>query len=218
MAITWKDATTTEKFFYIYFAVTFIGAIILLVGFHPKEFGTVVQGRTIDYDPEKMIVTVILDAKQDAKKPDYSILPPAKFKLPEQVYMRGPEPRAGKRAKLDLEKNEIVIFDDATQNFLKIPIKVVEKKEGVRRDDPLVKDKKFPIIDKEKSTITLYSARLRVLSTIEVPREHIDRPPKTWDAGDEVRIYYHPKECDAQTGICKAHKFMNITRTDIFKK
>jgi len=35
-------------------------------------------------------------------------------------------------------------------------------------------------------------------------------PENTWDAGDEVRIYY--KEAG------KALRFMNISKTDIFKK
>lgn len=218
MAITWKGATPIEKFFYIYFVVTFIGGLITLFSVHPEEFGKVDQGRVIDYDAKNMVVTIIADAKQDAKKPDYSVLPPHKFKLPEQDWMRGPEPKAGKRAKLDLEKNEIVIFDDATVSFIHIPIQVVEKKEGVKRDSPLVEGKKFPIIDTEKGTVTIYSARQQILSTFKVPPEHINRPPNTWEAGDEVRIYYHPKEYDEKTATGKAHKFMNISKTDIFKK
>ncbi|MDW8136326.1 MAG: DUF4881 domain-containing protein [Thermodesulfobacterium sp.] len=210
MAISWKDAPLVEKFFIVYFAITFIGGIIALIALSPKEFGQVVQGRTIDYDEKNMIVTVVLDARQDAKNPDYSILPPVKFKLPEKDYMRGPIPKAGKRIKLDLDKKEVVIFDDATQNFLHIPIEIVEKKTGIRKDDPLVKDKKFPIIDKEKSTVTTYSARLQTYIIFRVPQEHIDRPPITWEAGDEVRIYYR------EPG--KAHKFMNVSKTDIYKK
>lgn len=210
MAISWKDAPLVEKFFIVYFVVTCIGAIIALLALSPREFGEVVQGRTVDFDEKNMVVTVILDAKQDVRNPDYSILPPVKFKLPEKDYMRGPIPKAGKRVKLDFEKNEIVIFDDATQSFLHVPIEVLEKKTGVRKDDPLVKDKKFPVIDKEKSTVTIYSARLQTLTTFRVPREYIDRPPITWEAGDEVRIYYR------EPG--KAHKFMNITKTDIYKK
>ena len=122
----------------------------------------------------------------------------------------GPEPEVGKRMKLDLDKKIITIFDDATQNFINIPIEVIEKKDKIKRDNPLVAGKKFPIIDKEKKTITVYSTRLQLLATFEVPEEHINRPPETWLAGDEVRIYWK------EPG--KAYKFMNITKTDIYKK
>ncbi len=76
--------------------------------------------------------------------------------------------------------------------------------------DPALQGKSFPVIDKGKKTITIYSGRQKILETISVPEEYLDLPPSTWDAGDEVRIYYK------QEG--KALRFMNISRTDIFKK
>jgi len=210
MALSWKHATGVEKALYIYFIITFVGAIVALLALHPKEFGKVDQGRVIAYDKEKGLVTIISDSRQDFRNPDYNTLPPHVYKVPDNPDHMGPAPSVGKRMKLDLEKNLIVIFDDATQSFINIPIEVVEKKTGIKRDNPLVKDKKFPIIDKDKRTVTLYSARLQVYSTIKVPEEHINRPPETWNAGDEVRIYYR------EPG--KAHKFMNISKTDIYKK
>jgi hypothetical protein len=114
------------------------------------------------------------------------------------------------RIKLDAEKNQIVIFDAKTQNFKTIDFKVVEKKEGVGSGDPALQGKSFPMIDKGKQTITIYSGRQKILETISVPAEYLTLPPSTWDAGDEVRIYYK------QEG--KALRFMNISRTDIFKK
>ncbi|MCS7164336.1 MAG: DUF4881 domain-containing protein [Thermodesulfovibrio sp.] len=210
MALSWKHATGIEKVLYIYFILSFVVAIVALLALHPKEFGQVDQGRVIAYDKQKGLVTIISDSRQDAKNPDYNTLPPRVYKIPENPSNMGPEPTPGKRMKLDLEKNIIVIFDDATQNFLNIPIEVVDKKLNIRRDNPLVAGKKFPIIDKEKRTITVYSARQQLLATFKVPEEHINRPPETWIAGDEVRIYYR------EPG--KAHKFMNITKTDIYKK
>lgn len=210
MALSWKHATGIEKALYIYFILSFVVAIVALLALHPKEFGQVDQGRVIAYDKQKGLVTIISDSRQDAKNPDYNTLPPRVYKIPENPSNMGPEPTPGKRMKLDLEKNIIVIFDDATQNFLNIPIEVVDKKLNIRRDNPLVAGKKFPIIDKEKRTITVYSARQQLLATFKVPEEHINRPPETWIAGDEVRIYYR------EPG--KAHKFMNITKTDIYKK
>ena len=77
-------------------------------------------------------------------------------------------------------------------------------------DDPLVKGKKFPMVDKEKKAITLYSKRQKLLTTFSVPDEYFALPDSAWDAGDEVRIYYK------EDG--KAARLMNISKTDIFKK
>ena len=49
-----------------------------------------------------------------------------------------------------------------------------------------------------------------LLVTFSVPEEYLALPANTWEAGDEVRIYYK------EPG--KAARFMNITKTDIFKK
>ena len=70
--------------------------------------------------------------------------------------------------------------------------------------------KKFPIVDKDKKAITVYSGRQKLLVTFSVPEEYLALPANTWEAGDEVRIYYK------EPG--KAARFMNITKTDIFKK
>jgi hypothetical protein len=65
-------------------------------------------------------------------------------------------------------------------------------------------------VDQDKKTITIYSGRQKMLTTFSVPAEYFGFPEYTWDAGDEVRIYWKEKG--------KAIRFMNITRTDIFKK
>jgi hypothetical protein len=49
-----------------------------------------------------------------------------------------------------------------------------------------------------------------LLVTFNVPEEYFNFPEYTWDAGDEVRIYWKEKG--------KAIRFMNISKTDIFKK
>jgi hypothetical protein len=80
----------------------------------------------------------------------------------------------------------------------------------VGRDDPLVKDKKLPAVDKDKKTITIYSGRQKLYVVVQVGDEFMKYPDAEWDAGDEVRIYYK------EDG--KALRFMNISKTDIFKK
>ena len=73
-----------------------------------------------------------------------------------------------------------------------------------------MKGKKFPLVEKDKKAITIYSGRQKLLTTFSLPDEYFALPDDTWEAGDEVRVYYK------EPG--KALRFMNITRTDIFKK
>jgi len=174
------------------------------------EEGKVDQGRVVAFDKDKQLVTIIRDKKMDTLNPEYSFLPPLVYALPQDPAETGPLPKAGGRMKLDATKNQITIFDSKTQNFKIIDFKPVEKKEGVERQDPLLEGKKFPLVDKQNKTITIYSSRQKILETISIPEEYFALPESTWDAGDEVRIYYK------QDG--KAFRFMNISQTDIFKK
>ena len=64
------------------------------------------------------------------------------------------------------------------------------QKTGIAKDNPLVADKKLPAVDKDKKTVTIYSGRQKLYAVIALPEEYLDRPAATWDAGDEVRIYY----------------------------
>ena len=180
------------------------------------ELGKVDQGRVIEFDKDKGTVTLIRDLKADPAKPEYTHLPPFTYEIPKVHAEMGPEPKAGYRMKLDTENNQIIIFDTDTQNFKTIGYKLIDQKEKVDPKDPLVYDKatdkakKFPIVDRENKTITVYSKRLKIMTTFTPPDEYFGRPDKTWDAGDEVRIYYK------QEG--KALRLMNISKTDIFKK
>ncbi len=173
------------------------------------EQGKVDQGRVIAFDSAKGTVTFIQDVKADVGNPDYSGAPHV-YTLPSDPAERGADPKAGLRMKLDTKGKDIVIYDAATKGFKKIDYTLIDQKEGVGKDDPLVKDKKFPQVDKSKKAITLYSGRQKLLVTFSVPDEYLDLPESTWEAGDEVRVYYK------EPG--KALRFMNISKTDIFKK
>jgi hypothetical protein len=180
------------------------------------ELGKVDQGRVIQFDKNKGTVTLIRDKNADPQHPDYSYLPPVTYALPTNPQEMGPDPKVGMRMKLDIEKKQIVIFDMTAQNFKTLQYTLVDQKENITKDDPLVFDKDkdkpkiFPIIDREKKTITLYSKRQQTLITFSLPEEYLALPDYTWDSGDEVRIYYKEEG--------KARRFMNITKTDIFKK
>ena len=173
------------------------------------EQGKVEQGRVIAFDKAAETVTFIVDIKHDTANPDYSGAP-LTFALPKDPMERGEDPKVGMRMKLDTKTKEIVIYDPATKSMKKITYTLIDQKENVAKNSPLVADKKFPIVDQDKKAITVYSGRQKLLVTFSVPEEYMALPANTWEAGDEVRIYYK------EPG--KAARFMNITKTDIFKK
>jgi len=181
-----------------------------------EEYGKVDQGRVIAFDKEKATVTVIEDKNMEPSNPDYSILPPHTYTLPTEPIDRGADPKIGLRMKLDVEKKIIKIFNPNTQALEELPITIVDEQKNIGKDHPLVFDKdknaakKFPLIDQDKKTITIYSGRQKLLVTFSVPEEYFGMPEYTWEAGDEVRIYWKEKG--------KALRFMNISKTDIFKK
>jgi hypothetical protein len=180
------------------------------------DYGKVDQGRVVKLDKDKGTVTLIRDVKNDSQNPEYTHLPALVYTLPKEPADMGAEPKAGCRMKLDTKKNEIVIYDAATQKFKTIPYTLIEQKENVSKEDPLVYDsaqkkaKKNPVVDKDKKTIAIYSGRQKILTTFSLPEEYFSLPESTWDAGDEVRIYYK------EDG--KALRFMNVSKTDIYKK
>ena len=189
--------------------VASLAAALVLGGFGCGEQGKVDQGRVIAFDKAKETVTFIIDVKHDTANPDYSGAP-VTFALPKNPSERGEDPKAGLRMKLDTKTREIVIYDPASKSMKKIAYTLIDQKDNVGKDSPLVVGKKFPIVDKEKKAITVYSGRQTLLVTFSVPEEYLGMPANTWEAGDEVRVYYK------EPG--KAARFMNITRTDIFKK
>lgn len=173
------------------------------------DLGKVEQGRTIAFDKIKETVTFIVDTKHDPANPDYTGVP-LTFTLPKEPSERGEDPKAGMRIKLDTKAKEVTIYDPAVNGTKKISYTLIDQKEGVAKDDPLVKGKKLPQVDRTKKAITIYSGRQKLLTTFSVPDEYLELPDNTWEAGDEVRVYYK------EPG--KALRFMNITTTDIFKK
>ena len=193
---------------YIWLSVVALLPLALVLGC--GELGKVDQGRVISFDKAKGVVTLIQDKKAEPGKPDYSVLPPHAYQVPENLDEMGPDPKAGLRMKLDMDKKIITIYDPETKGFKDISFEIVEQKTGVAKDNPLVEGKKLPAVDKEKKTVTIYSGRQKLYAVIALPEEYMDRPASTWDAGDEVRIYYK------EPG--KALRLMNISKTDIFKK
>ena len=180
------------------------------------EYGKVDQGRVIAFDKDKQTVTVIEDKNMDSQNPDYAILPPHTYTMPTDPAERGADPKIGLRMKIDADTKIIKIFNPNTKAIEDLPISIIDAQKDIAKDHPLVFDKsanaakKFPVVDKDKKAITIYSGRQKLLATFSVPEEYFSLPDYTWDAGDEVRIYWKEKG--------KAIRFMNISKTDIFKK
>lgn len=180
------------------------------------EYGKVDQGRVIAFDKDKQTVTVIEDKNMDSQNPDYAILPPHTYTMPTDPAERGADPKIGLRMKIDADTKIIKIFNPDTKVIEDLPITIIDAQKDIAKDHPLVFDKgtnaakKFPVIDKDKKAITIYSGRQKLLVTFSVPEAYFNFPEYTWDAGDEVRIYWKEKG--------KAIRFMNISKTDIFKK
>lgn len=199
----------------IWSAILALVPLILVAGCW-QNLGKVDQGRVVEYSKDKGIVTIIRDVSTDPNFPDYSYLPPVVYEIPKVPAEMGPEPKPGKRMKLDAKTRQIVIFVPTLKNFATINYTLVDQKENVGDNDPLVYDaadgkpRKFPAVDNTRKTITIYSKRQKTLTTLSVPDEYFSLPAETWDNGDEVRIYYK------EDG--KAQRFMNISKTDIYKK
>ena len=196
-------------------AMVFIILSILLALTGCNDFGKVDQGRVVAYNEDARIVTILRDKSPDAKKTDYTELPPVSYSLPQDPNESGPEPKTGRLMKVDPDKKEVLIFLSdsntlATVNFNTVEQKSVDSKDPLVYDSAAKKSKSFPVMDPEKKTITTYLKKRKILLTLSVAEEHYAMGPEAWTTGDEVRIYYKEQG--------KALRFMNVSKTDIFKK
>jgi len=190
--------------------LTLLALLPLSLVFGCGEGGKVVQGRVISKDKEKKSVDLILDVKHEVGKPVYDQLPPVTYEFPQNPAEMGPEPKAGKLMGVNPDKKEIVIFDDSAKNFKAISYDPIEVVKGVGLRDPRVANKKFPIIDRDKKSITVYDKRNRLLTSFSLGEEYFKLPDETFGFGDEVRIY--------SKAPGKSARLMNISETDIYKK
>ncbi|GAB7081692.1 DUF4881 domain-containing protein [Megalodesulfovibrio paquesii] len=192
---------------------TFLSRIALLllpVLLWGCDYGNVIQGRVVEFNKDSGIVTFIKEESHDRKNPRYTALPPVTMRLPADPHEVGPLPTPGGRIELNVKDNFVLVYNPASKNFRKIPFTPVDIMENVTRSHPMVAEKKFPIIDKEKNTVQIFSSRQKILAKFTVDAESINLPEDTWISGDEVRIFYKEEG--------QAARFMNISKTDIYKK
>lgn len=173
------------------------------------NFGQVEQGRCVAYNPDQKTFTLVLDVKHDVVNPSYTggVIT---YTMPADPAEIGPEPVAGGRVMIDQEKNQVILFKDGQLETVDVVFTDIQK--GIKSSNPKVKGVKYPIINKEEGTITEYSRRLQEIVTFKVPAEYLNLPENIWEAGDECRIYYK------ENAKHQALRFMNVSKTNIFKK
>ncbi|AGW14756.1 DUF4881 domain-containing protein [Megalodesulfovibrio gigas] len=190
--------------------LTRIALLLLPVLLWGCDYGNVIQGRVVEFNKETGIITFIKEESHDRKNPRYTALPPVTMRMPKDPHEIGPLPTPGGRIELNVKDNFVLVYDHDAKNFKKIPFTPVDIMTDVGRSHPMVAGKTFPIIEKDKRTVQVYSGRQRLLAKFTVDDDAIQLPDNTWIAGDEVRIFYKEEG--------QAARFMNITLTDIYKK
>ncbi len=172
------------------------------------EFGEVAQGRVVAYDSEQGLVILIRDSNYaDPADPRYDVLPPARVRIPADPRDMGPEPAAGRLLRIDRANRRLTVFDPAAEALHPVPYALVEERHNVYSGDRRIAG--LPLVDRARSTVTLYSPARRTLITVRVAGEYLDWPPETWRAGDEVRYYYKDPG--------QALRLMNVTQTSLLR-
>jgi len=205
--------------------------LLVLAGFMLAgcgEYGKVEQGSTIAFDKEKSMVTMIVDANTDPKKPaNYMVMAePHIFALPPKDSVdRGADPSPGLCVNLDLDKKIITMYNPKEKKFDNFSFELIDDiNKGVRvnrrnevlRDEKVVrKADEYPVISEADNTIQLFYRRLwktqSRLTTIKLSASDFAKyKGKDWAQGDEVRLY------SKEPG--KSTRFMNITKTDITRR
>ena len=142
-----------------------------------------IMGRCVMFDKAKNTITIIKDTNNDKANPNFQ-LPAATYELPS-----GAEPvKFGKRIKLDTKENKMKYYDDISHSFKTIDFTLVEKKEAVEPSDALVANSKFPVINKEKKTVSIYSKRQKVLTVISVSADAAALSENIYDSGDDLKL------------------------------
>lgn len=172
------------------------------------EFGQVDQGQVIEYDAQAGAVTLIRDSNyKNPRRPRFDVIPPVTVRVPVDPKEMGPPPEAGRLLDIDIQQKKLVFYDAAAGALRTLNYEPIEEHERVAGNDPRVRGTAFPIIDREKAIVTLYSQRQRLLVTARIPPQYLALPDEVWKAGDEVRYYYKDPG--------QALRMMNVTKTDL---
>ncbi|MDR2056538.1 MAG: DUF4881 domain-containing protein [Desulfovibrio sp.] len=171
--------------------------------------GGVEQGRAVAFERGKD-VTLVLDTSKVRNKPLYNGKT-AMYKLPDDPMDMGPEPACGGLLAVNPEKKTVSVYDPAAKSVKELPVEFTDVQKDIDARHPLVAGKTFPMVDKEKQTVTVYAPTLRSLVTFN-PGAAIAMPAETWKFGDEIRVSFR------DTARTQTTRFMNITKTNIFRR
>lgn len=142
-----------------------------------------VMGRCVAFDKAKNTITIIKDTNNNKVNPNFQ-LPPATYELP-----GGAEAvKVGKRIDLDTKASKLKYYDDLSHSFKTIDFTLVEKKEAVEPSDALVASAKFPVINKDKKTVSIYSKRQKMLTVISVSADAAALSESIYDSGDDLKL------------------------------
>lgn len=190
-----------------------LSGLVLALALCACDFdGGTEQGRCVAYDAEKGTVKMVVDTTLDQLNPHYSGKIDT-FQLPTDPRDMGPAPVDGGRLMLEIDKNMVLYYDPADNKIKEMPGTYVDVEKNINAKHPKLNGKTFPIIDKEKGTVTMYSPRLQALVTFKpADPAALDLPVYTWRAGDEVRIAFRKDKPNV------AIRFMNVTKTSIFSR
>ena len=165
---------------------------------------TVEQGRAVAFGNGQ--VTFVKDSNVDPKKYPMYENSIRTYKLPADPKEIGPAPEVGNLIDVDVAKKEIKVYRNNALETMSVEI--VNEQKGVESHNAAVKGKKFPMVNKDKGEVTVYMKK--TLATFKIPSSLASTDEAFWMIGDNVRVF------TKEEGV--ARRFMNITKTNIFKK
>ena len=152
-------------------------AVACAVAFGCGGSGSVNQGQVVEFDGAKGVVVLIQDSNyRNPASPKFDVLPPVRVRVPVDKREMGPAPEPGKLLALDCEKKQLVVFDAASQGFRTIDFTLIGRRDNVYGDDSRVAGVRFPVVDGDKRTITVYRSKERRLVTFSVSDEIFSLP------------------------------------------
>ncbi|MBQ9536828.1 MAG: DUF4881 domain-containing protein [Desulfovibrionaceae bacterium] len=164
---------------------------------------TVEQGRCVAFDGKT--VTFVRDSNVNPKNPPKYEGKILKFTLPEDPKEKGPDAAVGNFIDFDAAKKKVYVYKD--NMLVDKDVELVNKQEGVERHASAVSGKTFPMVDKDKNEVTVYMKN--TLATFKIPAD-LPSDEAFWKKGDDVRVFF---KTDGM-----AARYMNISKTNIFKK
>ena len=167
-------------------------AAMLCIGLASPAFAADTYGRVVAYDKDAKKVTFIEDALgwSNPKRPEFTVLPAKVVTLAADPGDMAP--KAGGRLRIDYGEKLIIIYNPKTEKIEQFTVEVVSTTPDVMPDSPLINEngklKKFPIVDKAKAEITIYSRRQNNLATIKVPASYMELNDAVWDDGHNIKL------------------------------